>query len=148
MTDAKPESPASWPYGSLFFCGHFGPATPGSRRLSRQGYLAWTILLGSIALTAIRPGAIPAGRYILVLGAAIASIITIRAFRNYFAELDELSLRIQYEAIAFAFSGTLMAAMVLGAVHVLEPFEFNPLLIMLAEPLRGVGLVLAARRYR
>lgn len=146
MTDAKIQT--SWPYASLLFCGHFGGATPGSRRLNRHGYVAMAILLGSLWLTSGLPDSVPGGDWALVVGAAAASLIVVRGFQQYFAGLDELSLRIQYEAIAFAFSVTLVAAMVLGAISVVRPFELNPVFVMLAEPLRGVGLVRAARRYR
>ena len=146
MREASSDS--SWPYGSLFFCGHFGRSTPGSRRLNRQGLLAIVILAVSVALTAWLPNTWQGADFVLVIGAAAATGIVIRAYQRYFAGLDELSLRIQHEAIAFAFSTAMLAAMVLGAVYALKPFDFNPLLIVLAEPLRGVGLVRAARRYR
>ena len=81
-------------------------------------------------------------------GAALGVGWILRAYRHYFAQLDELSLRIQHEAIAFAFGATLLAAVVASAAAVVTDITINPLWIVVAEPLRGVGLVLAARRYR
>ena len=80
----------------LFFCGHFGRATPASRRLNQQTMSGLAIL----------------------------------------------------EAIAFAFAATLLLGFTAGVVAAATGVRVHPMWIVLAEPLRGVGLVLAARRYR
>lgn len=70
------------------------------------------------------------------------------AYRRYFGELDELSLRIQLEAIAFAFVTLLFLGFTAGLVAAVTGLRVHPLWIVAGEPLRGLGLVLAARRYR
>ena len=57
-------------------------------------------------------------------------------------------MRIQHEAIAFAFAATLLLGFTAGVVAAATGVRVHPMWIVLAEPLRGVGLVLAARRYR
>jgi hypothetical protein len=148
MTAGMSETPQRWPYWTLFFCGHFGRATPASRRLNRETLLGLALLGGCAMTAALVDSVSPIGRWILVPGAALSVLWILGAFRRYFAELDELSLRIQHEAIAFAFSAMLLLGIAAATIAIVAEVDVHPLWIVVAEPLRGVGLVRAARRYQ
>ena len=137
-----------WPYWTLFFCGHFGRATPASRRLNRQTMVGLAIVAGSaVGATVVNP--IWSNSELLLVPGALAGMIWIVvAYRRYFRELDELGLRIQLEAIAFAFVVLLCLGFTAGLVAAVTGLRVHPLWIVAGEPLRGLGLVLAARRYR
>lgn len=148
MTDSTTEVPQDWSYRSLLFCGHFGGPTEASRRLNRNSAVAMigfaVVFLGSAGLRAVWDDALW-----LTIPATVGSALFLLAeYRRYFAQLDELSLRIQYEGITFAFSVMLVAGFVLGSAAAVFDFSIPFVLVVLAEPLRGIGLVRAARRYR
>lgn len=146
MTSEISQGSSEWSYGTLLLCGHFGRATPASRRLNRETLLALALMAMTVLGAVLLDGAV--GRVLFVTGAAVSAAWVVLAFRRYFAQLDELSLRIQHEAIAFAFAATLLLGVIAGMTSVVTDIEVHPLWIVIAEPLRGVGLVLAARRYR
>jgi hypothetical protein len=148
VAETHSEAPISWPYWSLFFCGHFGKATPASRRLNRQSVVGLMILGGSVLATAALNAVAPYGKLIFIPGVALGVGWILFAYRRYFAQLDELSLRIQHEAIVFSFAVTLLVGVTAAAVAVVTDLNIHPLWLVIAEPLRGLGLVLAARRYQ
>jgi hypothetical protein len=90
----------------------------------------------------------PYGKLVLIPGTAASTAWIVLAYRRYFSELDELSRRIQYEAIAFAFGALMLLGMTAAAATVVTGLTVHPLWLIVAEPLRGLGLVLAARRYQ
>jgi len=147
MADTHSEAPSTWPYWSLFFCGHFGRATPASRRLNRDTILGLA-LLGVAMLATFLLESTSYGKLVLIPGAALSVGWILLAYRRYFAQLDELSLRIQHEAIAFSFAVTLLLGFTASTATVVTDLAVHPLWIAIAEPLRGIGLVLAARKYR
>lgn len=147
MTDTHSEAPSTWPYWSLFFCGHFGRATPASRRLNRDTLLGLALLGVAMLATALLEST-SYGKLVLIPGAALSVGWILLAYRRYFAQLDELSLQIQHEAIAFSFAMMLLLGVTASAATVVTDLAVHPLWIVIAEPLRGIGLILAARRYR
>lgn len=147
MTSEAPQTPSAWPYRTLFLCGHFGPATPASRRLNRENLMAMSVMVVTVTAAVLLEGRAVV-KPIFVAGVAISAGWVLLAFRRYLSQLDELSLRIQYEGIAFAFGITLLLGVIAGASSVVINLSVNPLWVLIAEPLRGLGLVLAARRYR
>lgn len=147
MTSEAPQTPSAWPYRTLFLCGHFGPATPASRRLNRENLMAMIFLALGVA-AAVLLDVTSFGKPIFVAVVVASAAWVLFAFRRYLSQLDELSLRIQYEGIAFAFGAILLLGVIAGAWSTVSDFSINPLAVVIAEPLRGLGLVLAARRYR
>jgi hypothetical protein len=148
MTSDTSQTPSAWPYRTLLLCGHFGPATPASRRLNRDTLLAMTLLAVSVVILAFVGEQSAVARVLFAAAFGVSALWVLVAFRRYFSQLDELSLRIQYEGIAFAFGITLLLGAIAGAASVVTELTLNPLWVFIAEPLRGIGLVLAARRYR
>jgi hypothetical protein len=148
MTETRSDAPSTWPYWSLFFCGHFGKATPASRRLNRETLLGLALLGVAIVAVALLNSVSPYGKLVFIPGVALSVGWILLAFRRYFTQLDELSLRIQYEAIAFSFAVTLLLGVTASAATIVTNLTINPLWLVIAEPLRGLGLVLAARKYQ
>ena len=149
MTTANSHEDASWPYWTLLFCWHFGRTTPAAKRLGRHNGIAVLGLAAFVWIShslAPQPGA----KALAVPAVALAIGWMALGYRNYFRELDELSRLIQYEAIAFSYGIVLVlwAAAATAANWAVPGFTINPAWVFIAEPLRGIGLVLAARRYR
>ena len=115
MTSDAPNTPSAWPYRTLLFCGHFGRATPASRRLNRESLLALALLAATVLAVVLLGGRSVAGRLVFIGGFTGAAAWILLAYRRYFSQLDELSLRIQHEAIAFAFGITLLLGALAGA---------------------------------
>jgi hypothetical protein len=105
------------------------------------------VAASAVAATLVNP-IWPDSELLLVPGALGGMTWIFVAYRRYFGELDQLSLRIQLEGIAFAFAALLFLGFAAGLAASITGVRINPLWIVLGEPLRGVGLVLAARRYR
>lgn len=148
------ESPA-WPYASLFIFGFFGTGSPGGKRLAwrTSGALA-LVLVGMVLTGAPSPAVALAGAAVIpvgVLGIAIS-------YTSYLRELDELSRLIQLEAFALSYLAGGVIVGILGGISLAFPelWGFStwggpvaPVFwIILAEPFRGLALVLRARRYR
>ncbi len=150
------EGGSSWPYRSLLLAGYFGADAPAGRRLRRR---VWLALLGLplVNLLPVAPGlqALRPMLWRLVLPVSLPSAVAVIvwAYVRYLGELDELSRLIQLEALAFSYGAAMTLAALCaaldvvarpagGALHGLTVF----LVLMLAELLRGVVLVLRARR--
>jgi hypothetical protein len=147
MADTQPEAPTTWPYWSLFLLGNFGSATPASRRLNQDSLLGLAILLIAIS-PAVLLERTAFVKLVLILGAAIAAGWVLLAYRRYFAQLDELSLRIQHEAIAFSFMVMMLLGFTASFAVIVTDLFIHPAWFCIAEPVRGLGLVIAARKYR
>ncbi len=107
-----------------------------------------TLLVGAMLAAPWLGTVLPGGKLFLIPGTALAVGWILFAFRRYLAQLDELSLRIQYEAIAFSFGMTLLLGVTAASASSVTHLTVHPGWIVMAEPLRGLGLVLAARKYR
>jgi len=124
--------------------------TTASRRVLAAG-LVWicVYLAARFALDSLAP-AHPWGM-LIALAPMPAFLLFVRAVHLALKETDELMRRIQLEALAFAFLATIVLMMVLGLLESLpdqhgstelrNAWRFLP-------PLYGVGLCLAAGRYR
>lgn len=106
------------------------------------------VVLSIVAANLLPDRALLLAGLIFIGGMAGGTAWTLLAYRRYFATLDESSRRIQLEAIAFAFPAMLFLGLTAGATAMVTDLTIRPLWIVLAEPLRGVGLVLAARKYQ
>jgi len=88
---------------------------------------------------------------LIALAPMPAFLLFIRAVRLALRESDELVRRMQLEALAFAFLATIVLLMVLGLLESL-PYLHGSIELRNAwgflPPLYGVGLGLAAERYR
>ena len=152
MTEQTSETLTTWPYRSLLFSGTFGKSAPEGRRLHRR--LHWAMaFFGAAVFTAglvhrNNPSLVYANLAVMLASAGFA----VRAFRIYFSELDELSRRIQYEAIAFSFVTMMFLGVTVGTWLWTNGISPDPMAIAIAaafaDVLRGIGLVRAARKYR
>lgn len=157
---------ASWPYAAMLGFGYFGAGTPEGRRHRNRTYLC-------LALFTV--GACAAGIFwvpwaVRVLGAIAMPVAwagIVWSYVRYLSDLDELSRLIQLEAAALAYGAIIVLASgvtALGALgHVghasigqqVDGWHIGPIppimaltYVLFAELLRGVALVLLARRRR
>ena len=141
-----PPSPrdGDWPYASLLVFGYFGEDSPGGKRLARE-----TTVWLAVAVVAMVVGAPWAyGLPVSVVGIGWA-------YARYLRGLDELSRTIQLKAFAVAYGTAMAIGAVLTALALAWPevgqgvslVAVFPVLV-LAEGVRGVALVVEARRYR
>ncbi len=124
--------------------------TSSSRRVLAAG-LAWICiyLAARFMLDALAP-AHPWG-LLIALAPMPAFLLFIHTVHRALKDSDELMRRMQLEALAFAFLATIVLLMVLGLLEALpdkhDSIELRNVWGFL-PPLYGVGLALAAERYR
>lgn len=145
---------AAWPYATLLFAGYFGADSPGGRAFRRRVWTA-ALALPVVGFLSRMPGLreIPAPIWALTLPGIVAAVVW--ACVRYLAELDELSRLIQLESLAFSY-GVLMTLAALwcaldqAGLPVVRSMSgyWIFVFLMLAEPLRGIVLVIQARRRR
>lgn len=153
-TSHQPEEPSRWPYANLFLFGTFGARSAEGRRFHVRAYAALGVVaLYGFLLSPLSPFAhhLPLRSpwnfaSALVPGLSFAYICL--EYRRYLAGLEELARRIQYEAITFSYCLMIVLGLLIGCIGLSAHWQINPAWVILAEPIRGLGLVLAARRYR
>jgi hypothetical protein len=137
---------ASWPWISMLACGDYGGNSPAGKRYRRRAFSAVAVLaVATASLIAARPHLGPSvTRWAMAATVLLTFSYIFVEFNRYLGALDELARRLQMEAVLLAYSIVIVAAMTLGALGI----RISPLWFVVAEPLRGLGLFLAARRYR
>jgi len=136
------EGPAAWPYASMLIFGYFGADTPAGKRLARETSAALVLIVVAAVLGGVWSMGIPAG--VAAIGWSYA---------RYLPQLDELSRSIQLRALAFSYGAAMtLGAAVLAVALAWPDAAIGPagsfVALVLAEPLRGVALVVLARKYR
>jgi hypothetical protein len=144
------EEASPWPgWPALFFgCFYSGG---GSKKWSKRSAYGVFILLagfaGRFGLKGHVPEVLLDYGIAVTVGAAVG--IMYWAMWRYMQDLDEMHQRIMLEAIAFSFFTTMTLVAFAGIADLARNTAVNVLLVYVtAEILRGIGLVLAARRYR
>ncbi len=150
------EGGSAWPYRSLLLAGYFGADVPAGKRLRRRVWLA-LLALPLVNLLPFVPGleALRPTLWRVVLTGSLPSTVVVIVWAHVrdLGEIDELSRLIQLEALAFSYGAVMTLAALCaaldivarplgGAVHGMTVF----LVLLVAELLRGVVLVLRARR--
>lgn len=141
---------AEWPYATLFFFGSFGAHTPAGRRLRRESALSLALVIaGTILVNAGLTVPVVIGAIGLPLGVAGMAW----AYSRYLGSLDELGRLVQLKAFAFSYGAVMtVGAALTGSWRVAGGGAIDPLVflavLVLAEPLRGLSLVVLARKYR
>ncbi len=141
-------SPRQGSYRLFFGC--FG-RDAGSKKWVNRGHwgalLVGLSILAHFGLRGIVPESALDAATALCATAGIAIVYWM--LWRYIQDLDELHQRIMFEALAFAFFATVTALVLAGVYGLSRGSRFNVLLIyFFAEIMRGVGVVLAARRYQ
>jgi hypothetical protein len=136
-------------WGALFF-GCFG-ADAGSKRWARRG--AWAVIFPALGLAAryVFGGILPEAALDSTVAVSFAAAIGFIYWTNwrFMQDLDEMHQRIMFEALAFSFFGTMAIVVGAGIFGLARGVAIDVLWIYIAaEVLRGVGTVLAARKYR
>ena len=142
--DPPPSRDRDWPYTSLLGFGYFGQDSPGGKRLARETTAWLALAVVAMVLGGLWAYALP----VSVLGVGWAYV-------RYLGGLDELSRTIQLKAFAVAYGAAMAIGAVLAALALASPDGgpgVHPAVIfptlVLAEGVRGVALVVQARRYR
>jgi len=136
-------------WGAMF-CGCFG-SDAGSKKWARRG--TWAAIFPAIGF-AVRyglDGILSDGVTDAVLATSLAAAVAFIYWTTwrYVQDLDEMHQRIMLEAFAFSFFGTMTVVVGLGIYGLAARTAFDLIWIYaLAEGLRGLGLVVAARKYR
>ena len=148
ISQAPDEDGRPFRYRTIAWWGLFDRNSPGSRYYRRRALEGLLLVLAGVIFTpATRSllGAEAAAYVPAVLGLAAVGWI-LRGFLGYLRFLDEMQRQLQYEAMAIAYAVVMAAVIGLGIVRTSFPFEFEPLLVVLAEPVRGVALAWVSRR--
>jgi putative Mn2+ efflux pump MntP len=149
-TRTQEPTQVSWPSWYTLFLGCFS-CDAGSRRWSKRGFYGLAMmLLGLVGYGTLRvhvPETVLDFSAPILAGVGMGFIYW--SLWRYMQDFDELHRQIMFHAIAFSFAMTMPIVVGLG----IGAMVFNTSVdiiwaFVLAEPLRGVGLVLAARKYR
>jgi len=145
---------SNWPLASLLLVGTFGKNSLGGQRYHTRCKVAFGLGLTAF-ITAIFTLPHFAGLmerayeftavYYAIAGLTLTYISW--AFWQYLSDLDELSRRIQLEAIALTYLTGLGAFSFLSAFTFATQWTLNPLWFIFLEPVRGFWLWRLARRY-
>lgn len=145
---ASSEERSPWPCRSLVLWGTFGTTTPVGRRYHNRSLAALAVfLLVHFLLGAWRD--VPAVRALIALTPGAVFGFIAWELRRYLLALDELSRRIQMEAITWTYLLGLVAAMAWAGLATAygSSWYLHPAWFLLLEPVRGFVLRSVARRY-
>ncbi len=134
----------------MLFFGCFGKDA-GSTKWTKRGYYGAAVLLAAIFGSASLKGILSdlALNILVTVFSMSAMGFVYRSLWRYMQDLDELHRRVMFEAIAFSFFITMTAAIGIGVAELCFGWSVSIVwAFILGEPMRGVGLVLAARKYR
>lgn len=134
----------------MFWLGTFGCDSASSRRYHRQAFGSLAVLAIAVALggAAHKFLNIPVSHWVAGVGTPLVFSYIMWSYYRYVHELDELARRVQLEAVLLAFIFVIVGGIVLSSVWIFTGWAANPMWVLLAEPVRGAGLLVAARRYR
>jgi len=134
----------------MFWLGTFGCNSAAGRRYHRHAFGALAVLAVAVIVSVWldrRFGA-AVGKWVAGVGTPLVFTYIVAVFHRYIGELDELARRVQLEAVLIAFLFVILGGIALFSVWMFTGWAANPAWVLLAEPVRGVGLIVAARRYR
>ena len=139
------DHPAEWPYRTLILTGTFGWKDPAGKRLHRQAILHTGLLVLAMIALLVCNARWPALAWLP--SSVVVTVFLLGAFRlwQYIANLDELSRRIQLEALAMTY---LVGFGIFFALGMLSSIRINPVCYVFLEFVRGPVLALRARSYR
>ncbi len=134
-----------WPYASLFFFGYFGKNSPGGRTLFIRNTIGALLCAFGIILSPVFENPFFVIPVLTLIPASV--LIIMWAYKEYLAQLDELSRMIQYESFAFAYGMAMAIGLTLYGAGFPFDTTFAGAWILLAEGLRGLALTRIAKKY-
>ena len=150
VTPEQTEEPSPWPGWPALFFACFGRGA-GTKGWSKPNAYALLIMLAGFAARFGLEGYLPEVVLDYGIAVALASSLGIVYWATWHSlrGLDEMHQRIMLEAIAFSFFTTMTLAVFVGIAGLARRTSIDVVLVFVAaEVLRGVGVIVAARRYR
>ena len=144
------EDQASWPGLTMLFFGYFRQDA-GSTKWTKRSYYGLAVLLaGMLGSTALKGVLSDLTLDIFVTALSVSGMgFVYWSLWRYMNDLDELHRRVMLEAIALSFFITMTTAIGIGVAELRFGTSVRiAWAFILGELMRGVGLVLAARKYR
>jgi len=144
------EEPMRAPTWRTLFFGCFG-SDAGSKKWAKRG--AWAVLFPALGFAARigLDGRVPDRALDVALAVSVGAAIGFIHWTTwrYMQDLDELHQRIMLEGFAFSYFGTMTLVAGVGIFGLANKTPFDVLWVyVFAEFLRGIGLVVAGRKYR
>lgn len=136
---------SEWPYGSLLIMGFFGTDSPEGKKLSIRSLLAVVLFIAgfigaqffkSSALIYVSAGLMP-----------LSILIIVYSYVIYLKSLDTLERLIQLTAFAASYGAVLVIAITIYALNLVICCPLPVVLILLAEPVRGICLYFISKSY-
>lgn len=134
-----------WPYTSLLLFGYFGKDSPGGKTLFIRSTIGVFLCAIGIVFSAVFENPMLVIPTLTLIPVSV--LIIMWAYKEYLAQLDELSRTIQYESLAFAYGIAMVIGLTLHAFGVQFDTPFSPIWILFAEGLRGFALTRIAKKY-
>ena len=149
-TTNVPDDPSDRPfsYSSIFWWGMFDKNSEGSRYMRQRLLVGFAIVLAGIPLAALvsRLGSSDLAKLAPAALGLAGAVWIATGFTRYMRYLDEMQRQLHYESIAITYAVVMAVAIFAGAVQMPFEWDFNPLYLVLAEPIRGVVLAFVTRR--
>lgn len=136
---------SEWPYGSLLIMGFFGIDSPKGKKLTIRSLL--TVLLFSAGFIGAHLFESAFLIYISVTLMPISILLIIYSYVVYVKSLDTLERLIQLTAFAVSYGAVLVIAVSIYAFNLVNCCPLPVVLVLLAEPIRGICLYFTSKSY-
>jgi len=136
---------SEWPYGSLLLMGFFGTDSPAGRKLAIRSLL--TVILFIAGFLGVHLFETAAFIYMSVVLMPLSIMLIVYSYVIYLKSLDTLERLIQMTAFAASYGAALVIAISIYAFNLVICCPLPVVLILLAEPFRGVCLYFISKSY-
>ena len=147
---SSPPDRAEWPFSSMLLIGTFGRSHgPAGRRYHIEAAVAVAVLLAALLVdNAVAPAL--AMRPMVFRGIVASTVFVFLGFAlwRYVNSLDELSRRLQLEAMAITYICGIALFVVCDTLAVGNGWTVRPVYFVAFELMRGAALAVLARNYR
>jgi hypothetical protein len=136
---------SEWPYGSLLLIGFFGTNSPDGRKLAVRSFLTLLLFIAGFAGVHLFENA--ALTYVSAALMPLSILLIVYSYVLYLKSLDTLERLIQLTAFAATYGAVLVLAISIYALNLVICCPVPVILILLAEPIRGICLYLISKSY-
>lgn len=141
----KDKKHSEWPYGSLLIMGFFGVDSPEGKKLSIRSLLAVVFFIAGFIGAQFFESA-----PLIYFSAALmplSVLFVVYSYVFYLKSLDTLERLIQLTAFAASYGAVLVIAFTIYAFNLVSCCPLPVVLILLAEPFRGICLYFISKSY-
>jgi hypothetical protein len=136
---------SEWPYGSLLLIGFFGTNSPDGRKLAVRSFLS--LFLFIVGFAGVHFFETAALTYVSAILMPLSILLIVYSYVLYLKSLDTLERLIQLTAFAASYGAVLVIAISIYAFNLVTCCPLPVVLVLLAEPIRGICLYFISKSY-